>query len=356
MDLTSRMVIETVLRHGPLPRTGIARRTGLSSGSLTRLANPLVAAGYLREGAPLSSQHGRPSVPLEAADEAALFVGVKVVRGALHTVLTGLCADVHTERVRQADTSTLESTATAIAELIAELPETTPPTAIGVAVDAAVDPLGTVRAASRLGWPEGNLSSLVSAATGVRCTVAHDMNCLTLLHHWFGPGRGTENLAVVTIEAGIGSGAVVGDRVLAGHQGVPAMMGTAWCSTGQGFPDILTTDALARDISEALGEQVQPADLEKWAGHPQVGPILDRAADVLGELVALACLAWCPQRVLLGGETIGLLASRSDRFESSLARFWPTDFDSPQIIMTELDVFDWARGAAASAIRLSLTA
>ena len=40
IDPTSRLVVQTVLRHGPIARVGVAQRTGLSSGSMTRLTTP----------------------------------------------------------------------------------------------------------------------------------------------------------------------------------------------------------------------------------------------------------------------------------------------------------------------------
>ncbi|MEK8228275.1 helix-turn-helix domain-containing protein [Oerskovia sp. M15] len=55
-----------MLRHGPLSRAELARRTGLSQGSLTRLTKPLLAGGILVEAddPPRSDQVvGRPARP-----------------------------------------------------------------------------------------------------------------------------------------------------------------------------------------------------------------------------------------------------------------------------------------------------
>ena len=70
IDPTSRLVVQTVLRHGPIARVGVAQRTGLSSGSMTRLTTPLVAAGILQERRPTpAKQLGRPALPLVVVDD-----------------------------------------------------------------------------------------------------------------------------------------------------------------------------------------------------------------------------------------------------------------------------------------------
>ena len=47
LDGSHRRVAVEVLRFGPLPRARLARRLGLSPGSLTRLTRPLVDGGLL---------------------------------------------------------------------------------------------------------------------------------------------------------------------------------------------------------------------------------------------------------------------------------------------------------------------
>ena len=62
-----RSVAIEVLVHGPLSRTELARRLGLSQGSLTRLTKPLLESGLLAEApeaaGPSQARQGRPSQP-----------------------------------------------------------------------------------------------------------------------------------------------------------------------------------------------------------------------------------------------------------------------------------------------------
>src|SRR4051812_27656672 len=77
-----RAVAIEVLVHGPLSRTELARRLGLSAGSLTRLTKPLIESGLLVEvaeaGVPAEARQGRPSTPLDVVADSWSFLGFKI--------------------------------------------------------------------------------------------------------------------------------------------------------------------------------------------------------------------------------------------------------------------------------------
>ena len=62
----ARAIMLTVLMRGPLPRSELARRIGLSAGSLTRLTGPLLDSGLLMEaGTSRGTRTGRPTLHRE---------------------------------------------------------------------------------------------------------------------------------------------------------------------------------------------------------------------------------------------------------------------------------------------------
>lgn len=338
LDPTSRLVVQTVLRHGPIPRAAIARRTGLSSGSLTRLTAPLVEAGYLRERDSQRARVGRPSLPLEVVDPSAYFLGVKIVAGGIHAVVTGLGAQVHETLSRAADTSSAASATEAIRKLVTELLPAVPMVAVGVSLAAAVDEAGQIRAAGLLGWRSGeNLSALVGRATGLPCVTANDVDALALSEHWLGRGRGTHDFVVLTVGAGVGAGAIVSDQLLVGHQGAAARLAGAWTTGGRRFDDVLTTRAFAAALRE----------------RERVG-VLSEAVEALGQLAALASLAYGPERILITGEGLGPFVDQLDAVEEAMRHHCGSGLEPPQLVADELGFADWARGAAALAIHRSL--
>jgi ROK family protein len=320
---------------------------------MTRLTTPLVAAGILKEQRPVPvKQLGRPALPLVVVDDAARFVGIKVVPGELHAVVTGLAGHVRATEVRSADTSTLESTAKAVAQVVDDFADHEP-NAVGVALAAAVDPLGEVRASPLLGWESGNLAALVTKACGVACKAANDVDALTLAEHWVGHGRGTHNFAVITVGAGVGAGVVIADELLVGHQGSTGMVGEAWTTWGQRIHDALADEPLRAAASEAAGWEITMEEL-RTSDDPAVSAVLDRAAKALGELVVLVKQFWGPEKILLTGEGIIHFEDRIDLVRQVTVERRFEDIDPPELVIAEQDFNAWARGAAALATRLSL--
>lgn len=353
LDPTSRRVVEAVLRNGPISRVDMVRGTGLSSGSLTRITSPLIELGILVEGQSKPLRPGRPTMPLEAVDGASRFLGIKVVPGRIYATLVGLRGVVHGTDSVEADTVSAASTAAAIAALMQEHTPDWQPEAIGVSLAAAVDPFGTVRAAQLLGWEGGNITGEVSAVTGLPCAAANDVDALALAEHWFGHGRGTHNFVVLTVGMGVGSGAIVGDALLSGHQGSAAMFGRAWTGDGRTYHEALATRPLLERASAAAGRPIEGAEL--FGDDPAVNAVLDDAARTLGELAGLTRFAFGPERILVTGDGIGPFVSRIDAIHEGMDRHTDYDIDAPELVIgDELDFLDWARGGAALAIRHAL--
>jgi len=90
-----RDVLLEVLINGSASRAELARRTGLSRTSLTRLARDLVELGFLTEGETNAPNgRGRPSEILNLEPSAARFAGVKLTGEAVYAVVTDLQANV----------------------------------------------------------------------------------------------------------------------------------------------------------------------------------------------------------------------------------------------------------------------
>ncbi|WP_353080657.1 ROK family transcriptional regulator [Tessaracoccus lapidicaptus] len=350
MDPTTRSVALAVLRYGPISRAEVARMLGLSSGSLTRITKPLIEQGLLEQGPPSALDIGRPPVPLRIVDEAAQFLGVKIVPGHAWVVQTGLAGQVrHSEEI-SLDTDTLESTAQGLVEVIARFPT---PAGVGVCLPASVEPDGVLHATRMLGWPGGvNLAGRISALTGLPCATANDIDGLTLYHHWFGAGRGLTDFVVVTFGLGVGCGAVVDDNLLLGCQGAAAILGRLWLPDGRIFGDVLSESAVAAAASEAVGRRL---GFREALAEPRAAGAVDDAVRAMGHLAAAAAIAFAPARILLTGEGIDLLGGSLDAVREVMAEDWREDLNLPDLALQPLDFRDFARGAAVAAIRLRLT-
>lgn len=363
-DSSAQGVALAVLRHGPIARAELARILNLSSASLTRLTKPLLASGLLAEGSPeLIARTGRPSVPLDVVADSAYFIGCKVVVGQLHVVVTDLRGAVVAAQEVPLPASTAPKIISVIVRTVRALLKRYPAVvAVGVGVAGVVDDDGKVRIGPMLGWQEVDLAKEIASAVGIRCVVANDVNAFTQSEHWFGSGRGTESFAVITVGAGIGCGLVVHDQLLPGYGGTAGAIGHQRLKTfgppcEQGHLGcaraLLTSDGIAAQLTAQLGRATSFSDGLQLAesGDSVATQILSEAAYYLGVLAGDVANVVAPQRMLLSGEGIGyaLLAEESVRRGLADTRHWTaSEFD---VVIEPFEFSEWARGAAAMAIR-----
>jgi len=79
----------TLLRRSPgLPQAELARRSGLSAQTVSRLIGALEADGLILRGDPQRGRVGQPSIPLALNPDGAFFLGLKVGRRSAELVRT----------------------------------------------------------------------------------------------------------------------------------------------------------------------------------------------------------------------------------------------------------------------------
>lgn len=355
--VTGRVTLE-VLRRGPITRADLARNLGLSSGSLTRLTKPLVAGGILIEhtpAGPSTDQGGRPGTPLSVAPDAAHFVGINLGEGRLLSVLVDLGGRVLERRFTGGDWSDPVRVVEAIAGQVDAHGARGPVAGIGISLGANVAAGGIVSHVGGLRWPETPLAELVGRATGLVVSVANDVNAYALAEHWFGVGRGCSEFAVVTIGAGVGAGLIVHDELAEGHGGAAGMVGYLRTGDGGSFGDFLMSGSIAWRASQVLGRPVRYPEVTALAAtDPTIGRIADDVARRAGELAASVGLVTAPQRILVSGDGVHLLAGREHLVAEGASAYRDAG-DDWQLIVRPAGFDEWARGAAVLALRRHVT-
>ncbi|VTR78460.1 ROK family transcriptional regulator [Cellulomonas hominis] len=353
-----------VLLHGPVSRAELARRVGLSPGSVTRLTGPLVADGVLVEVPDTRpSRVGRPSQPLDVAADAHHFVGVKLTGDRAHAVLVTFRAEV----VAATERPLADHRPGAVADLTAELvgwgtAQGLPVTGAGVSIGARVEDAAHVVRAPFLDWSDVPFLDLLRARTDVPVVLANDVDALTALTHWFGEGRGVPTFALVTIGAGVGYGLVANGRPvraadaglgLLGHhpldpQGPVCPLGHRGCATA-----MLTTPSITAQVGLALGRPVGYAEVLGLAaaGEPAAVRVVGDSGRALGRLLAAAANFTLSPLVVLGGEGAGLATAAPDAVADGLHADRDPLAHDPALAVQPPDFGQWARGAAVEAIR-----
>ncbi|WP_456846015.1 ROK family protein [Cellulomonas sp. P5_C6] len=358
---SERALARAVLIHGPISRSELTSRLGLSPPSLTRLAKPFLDRGLLVELDDRSDGSvGRPVRPLDVRPGLAHFAGVKVTGESLHVVATDVRAALLAYAERPLGSHHPRDVAAEIAQAVRGL-GVDRIAGVGVSLGGAVRD-GRVEFAPFLDWTDVPFAELVEAELGVPASLENDLVALAEAERWFGLGRGIPGFVVITIGAGIGYALVVNGQVvhsreagvgLGGH--IPLSATGPVCHAGhRGCAEaMLTSGSIAAQVSAALQRPVDHDDVLRLAreGDPAAAAVVDEAAASLGRLVAMAANLTLQPAAVLAGEGIGLFAVAEDRVRAAVAADRDPRAEPVRLYVDESGFSAWARGAATVAIQ-----
>ncbi|WP_193598040.1 ROK family transcriptional regulator [Microbacterium sp. YJN-G] len=359
---TEAAVARTVLIHGPISRSALAVRMGMSPASLTRLTKPFVDRGILVELDDVVDGVGRPSRPLDVSGGIGTFLGVKLTGGEAHVVLTDVRAQLRGTVVLPLESHkpgvVVDTIIDGMARLVGDGPR---PVGIGISVGGVTDGIRVIWG-PYLEWEGVPLGELVTAATGLPTRIENDLIALTEAERWFGVVRGLDGFAVITIGVGVGYGVVSGGEVvrnidsgisLAAH--VQLEPHGPLCSEGhRGCAQaMLGSASIAAQATTALHRPVGYDEVLQLAtsGNPAARAIVDASARALGRLIALSANLTLHADIVLAGEGMGLFAVAEDEVRAEITAGRDPNASPVRLHVDDSGFTAWARGAAAVAIQ-----
>ncbi|MFE6525047.1 ROK family protein [Streptomyces sp. NPDC057794] len=303
---SASVVLRSVLEHGPVARSTIARLTGLSPASVTDYCARFAELGLIRESAVLRRPKGvgRPHLPVDLDDSRFVVGGVHVAVPHTTVALLDLRGRVVARReLKHEGTEPARVLAGAAEGLSALLGRAANSTAlsVGFAAGGWVDrDSGTVVEHPLLGWREEPVRELLGARTGLPVHVDGHARALVNAERLFGRARGSRSLlhlfAGNVVDAAFATHDEVhhGPRSQAGaiaHLPVPG--GTERCDCGR-------TGCLQAELSErTLCRRARAAGVADG-----VNPLHVVGAAAAGDAVAAGLLLERSRRL---GRAVGLL-------------------------------------------------
>jgi glucokinase len=195
-------------------------------------------------------------------------------------------------------------------ELAAVLSRTGPePRAVGLAVAGLLDTRrGVCVVSPNLELREAPLAQPLAQRLGRPLTLLNDLDAVALAE---ARAADCADLAALFLGTGVGTGCVMGRRVLKGARGMAVELGHLVfdpsgpdCPMGcRGCYEAFLGGWALGQRAEAAGLGASAAELlTAWrAGDPRAVPILERAQDAFLSLVPLLICAFDPARLVLGG-------------------------------------------------------
>ncbi|MGW3143859.1 ROK family protein [Streptomyces sp. NPDC001177] len=253
---SASVVLRSVLEHGPVARSTIARLTGLSPASVTDYCARFAELGFIREAAAprRSNGVGRPHVPVDLDDSRFVVGGVHIAVHYTTVALLDLRGRVVTQRELTHEHSdpgrVLARAADGLAALLAEV-RGSRPLGVGVAAGGWVDrDSGTIVEHGLLGWRDVAVREVLSARTGLPVHVDGHARALVNGERLFGRARGSGSLLHLFVGNVVDAAFATNDEVHHGPRSqagaiahLPVPGGTEPCDCGR-------TGCLQAELSE----------------------------------------------------------------------------------------------------------
>jgi predicted NBD/HSP70 family sugar kinase len=316
-------ILRELHNRGPVSRSDLGARTGLTRSAVRGLIGELALAGLVSEerGTPQGTP-GRPSPLVRPSPRCGIVLALEIAVDSLAVAAVGIGGEVldvvRLDRPR--DRSSVDETIADLASLARavqrRLPDTDGMIGIGVAIVGIVRrDNGVVTMAPNLGWRDVPLAERLADALGTSLPIAvaneADLGALAELRR--GAAVGSQHVLFISGEVGVGGGLIVDGAQLTGAGGFAGEVGhmpvnpdgrTCRCGSVGCWETEIGEGALLRRAGHppnAGREEVEAVLREAAAGAPDVLEALDAVGRWLGFGLAGLVNVFNPQVVVLGG-------------------------------------------------------
>lgn len=328
MGYDNRMaVLREIVLSAPLSRVEIAHRLGLTEATVSRITRQLIDAGWVRERP--ADQHdsqsgpGRYAMHLDVNPKGGYVLGI----GIGLTIQTVTLADLKNQTIEGTD---LKLSATDDPEFVINVIAKESLRLINAHVQdrrrllggftmvaGLVDPIqGIVRHSPYLGWENVPLRSKLVDLLGIPMTLNSLSNSIALFETRFGTARGRENVLVATCGIGIGTGAIINGRLVAGHNFNAGMVGIMEIPAKDGRFTTLDKVAGGQAVLQHLhGYDIERSELpvdrmtndlfnaikRDQRGYPDIVPLMNETGYALGLITIQAIRFVAPEMFVVAG-------------------------------------------------------
>ncbi|MGI6650429.1 MAG: ROK family transcriptional regulator [Limnochordia bacterium] len=307
-------VLRTLYEHGSCSRSQLAKLTGMSHATITRIINELLEQGLVLEGSHGKSTGGRRPVYLHI-DHSKLYVAaVKLLRDDCLVALLDLKGKILAiEQLEPESLSPevlLPAAAMSLRKMFSSLSvKQEHVIGVGVAASGICHPAdGVVIRSINLGWADVPVAEILGKDLGLPVLLENDANACALAELWLGNARETLNSMYIKTEAGVGVGIIsdqkllTGSRFVTGEIGhIPLIPGGKPCRCGQRgcLETYVYFKAIQENYREVTGQTLTHGKfIELVQAHD--GFAVDVVRDA-AKALALACAHW---GIMLDAEVI----------------------------------------------------
>ncbi|KOX20711.1 hypothetical protein ADK67_28735 [Saccharothrix sp. NRRL B-16348] len=317
------LLLRTLRARGPLSRTQLTTRSGLSKATVAPLLTDLEQRG-LTEPAGTTTTQGRPGRLVQLRPGAVCGIGLDVHPGHLGATITDLTGDVRLRRQTSCDTSAPEHALDRLADLALKALKDVPKAewaGITVAVPGRVDRTAGTVTAARLRWRDVAVVDGLAARTGLplsRFDLDHEANLAACAEHDSDP---VDHLVYLNGDHSVAAGVIAdGELVRGAHNRAGEVghivldpTGSTLCACGRrgcwetqvGLDAFLHACAprhdRVHDPELAPGERMAIVRARAERGDARTLDALHRTAAALASGLSVLVTVLNPGKIVLGG-------------------------------------------------------
>ncbi|MCD7819817.1 MAG: ROK family transcriptional regulator [Lachnospiraceae bacterium] len=296
------LILKLVATRQCTSRIELSRATGLTKTAISQIVNELIRGGYLVETAKESAKEttqelGRNPIGLLIAPEAPVFAGILVERNFCEAVLCNMELKILKEKRINCEWHSREELLKGIYELMDYILEGEKNVAgIGAASIGSVDIKEgvIVRPLYFHDIQNVELKRLLEERYGLPVSFDQDSQSAVLAEQLFGNGRGYEDILLVSVGRGIGSGILVDGRRIHSYTGYPPEIGhisidyhgpECICGNNGCLECYVNSDTMLRQFQNATGLEGSYEEFCNMTEDPRVDEIMRDAAKKLGNAI-----------------------------------------------------------------------
>jgi predicted NBD/HSP70 family sugar kinase len=331
-ELNRHIVLDTIRKQGPIPRSEIAKINGISPTTVTSAVSEWIADGIVTEIGTGLSSGGRKPVMLRFEPNGRFLIGVSLANAMLTIAEFNLEAAIRQRHsvpmpVANGD-EVVEFILQEIGRFLEQVDNLSACLGISVAMPGIIHAKqGIVKFNYRLNLTNVKLKQAIEQKFGLRAWLDNDVNAIALAEHQFGKYANCQHLICIKMNNGVGGGIITNGMLLRGLNGGAGEFGAqrsdlsrivkereglsrelSWSSLyahiifeiSLGKPTAMLT--LADGDIRLIGPQIWLDALHE--ADPLALEIMDRFATYWGNFITNLVGIFNPEAIVLGGNLI----------------------------------------------------
>ncbi|XDA98341.1 ROK family transcriptional regulator [Sulfitobacter sp. LCG007] len=315
-DLNERLMLSMIQRYGPMPRSELARISGLSLQTASVITRKLEQDGLLRAGTPTRGRVGKPSVPMTLAPDGVFSLGLKIGRRSAELLLLDFAGNIRKQhRLSFPYPSPKEIFAffaAGLSEILTRMSARDRERIVGLGVAAPHEiwnwqELVGATDEDFQSWRRIDFREEISRFTTLPVSIVNDATAACQAEHQFGRGKQFRDYAYFYVGAFVGGGIVINHSVYEGNQGNAGAFGPLRITGEDGQEHTLIDEASIFTLEQAMASAGLPVDQlwrdpQDWTGLDKLlDPWVARVARALARASVQVCAVIDFDAVIIDG-------------------------------------------------------